>query len=321
MLYGDPVLTILSMILALQAGLIVAYDASQDADKSSYTPKSKRTPLYLWEMQLQSFAKEWKGRLEEGIMRIGEAIHMRTTRRTSGYPLGYCRPRWQKVLMPAFLTCMAAASLPSNSNTLRFDSDSKELRIDNCLTASITNTMSDFVGKPQVVKVTVKGVGGLVKTTHKGTIKWRIEDDNGVVDTVLLPNSYLVPSMPCCLLSPQHWAQVAKDHQPKPEGTGCITNSKEVQLFWKQRSHTKTIALNPATNVATLSTAPGYKHFSGFSAQIDPLNPEGEQNVTCFQTHVIPAGESDDELDSLSPESSSQQEDDDISFQPADPVE
>ena len=175
MLYGEPVLTLLSMILALQAGLIVAYDTSvSDVEQTTYTPKSKRSPLYLWEMQLQSFARQWTEWLEEGIMRIGEAIHMRRTRRTSGYPLGYCHPRWQKVLMPGFLTCMAASHL-SNSDTLRFDSDSKELRIDNCLTASITNTLSDFVGKPKVVSVNVKGVGGLVKTTHKGTIKWRIE--------------------------------------------------------------------------------------------------------------------------------------------------
>jgi hypothetical protein len=209
-----------------------------------------------------------------------------------------------------------ATAQPQDSNGLRFDSDTKQLRVDNCLTASITNTIGDFVGKPKVVHVNVKGVGGLVQATHIGTVKWRLEDDKGVIHTILLPGSYLVPTMSCCLLSPQHWAQTANDHRPHPEGTGCLTTSKEVQLFWNQRKYTKTVPLDPHSNVATMTTAPGFDHFSAFSSGFDKCNPEGEQNVECFQTHVIPMEESDDEQST-----SSTKDGDDISFQDPDPVE
>ena len=44
------------------------------------------------------------------------------------------------------------------------------------------------MGRPQVVSVMVNGVGGMVRATHKGTVRWKLEDDTGVIHTILLPD-------------------------------------------------------------------------------------------------------------------------------------
>ena len=311
LLFGEPALILMAMLHVFRAGCVVAYEAGSSV-QTPYIRKKKGPPFFLcaW---IKSLSAQWRKWSETWTDNITWTMHTRT-RRTSGYPGGYRRPTWKRILLPAVLTCMTAATGSQDSNGLRFDSDSKKLRIDNCLTASITNVIGDFVGKPIAVNVNVKGVGGLVQATHRGTVRWRLEDDEGVIHPVLLPGSYLVPSMPCCLLSPQHWAQVANDHRPHPEGTGCITTSKEVQLFWNQRKNTKTVPLDPNSNVATMTTAAGFDHFSAFSTGFNRMNPDGEQNVECFQAHVIPAEESEEER------STSSTNDEDLSFQDPDPV-
>lgn len=44
----------------------------------------------------------------------------------------------------------------------------------------------------------------------KGTIRWKWLDEDGMEHTFSNPNSFYVPSGKVCL-SPQHWAQYAKD--------------------------------------------------------------------------------------------------------------
>jgi hypothetical protein len=61
-----------------------------------------------------------------------------------------------------------------------------------------------------------------------------IEDDNGVPHDIVAPNSFYVPNCPSQLLSPQHWAQKAKDNHPKRHGTWCATYDDEIILEWHQ---------------------------------------------------------------------------------------
>ena len=51
-------------------------------------------------------------------------------------------------------------------------------------------------------------------------------------------NVYYVPEAPHRILCPQQWAQQANGHSPKPEGTGCMTTSRQVVLFWSPDSTT-----------------------------------------------------------------------------------
>ena len=198
-LIGDSALYLLSLLHAIRAAIVVVYKL-RPPEPTPYIRKKQGPPFYLcaWIKAFSARAMQW---LEAWTTGQIEKIQTKTRRRTSGFPTDYRRPQqlqWKKILLPVILTCMAAAD-PQDPNACRFDSDSKRLRIDNCLTASITNDKGDFVGKPIVVNVMVNGVGGLVRATHKGTVRWKIEDDKGLVHTILLPNSYLVPSMKCCL--------------------------------------------------------------------------------------------------------------------------
>ena len=96
----------------------------------------------------------------------------------------------------------------------------------------------------------------------------------------------------------------ADDHYPRAEGTGALTTSKNITLFWAQRRYVKTVPLDTRTNVGLTTTAAGARSFRAFSASITA--PETIQ-PNIFTTHVLP----DDEEDS----------DNDESFQPKDPIE
>ena len=157
---------------------------------------------------------------------------------------------------------------------------------------------------PKRVDMKAKGIKGHAKTTHRGMIKWHIEDDQGLVHVTIIRGAYLIPDAPTRILSPQHLAQQADDHYPRAEGTGALTTSKNITLFWAQRRYVKTVPLVTKTNVGLTTTAAGARSFRAFSASIKA--PETIQS-NIFTTHVIP----DEDEDSEHAES----------FQPKDPIE
>jgi hypothetical protein len=114
-------------------------------------------------------------------------------------------------------------------STIRTDADSAPIRVDNCCTRTISGDIRDFIEitLKSVTKVQVKSYGGkLTKITHQGTIKWDIVDDAGTTQHIVVPNSYLVPTVPTRLLSTQHWAQERR--QINGRGLTFITNDKHV---------------------------------------------------------------------------------------------
>jgi hypothetical protein len=125
-----------------------------------------------------------------------------------------------------------------------------------------------MIGPTKPVRQHVQGFGGNVAGLQKGTIEWSIEDDEGKVHTIRLPNSYYAPTAPSRLLSPQHWSQTANDHKPHNHGTWCATYDDSVELYWDQRRYHRTIPLDPATNVASFRSAPGFTRFNAYCASI-----------------------------------------------------
>ena len=117
---------------------------------------------------------------------------------------------------------------------------------------------------------------------------------------MVIKGAYLIPDVATRILSPQHLAQQADDHYPKEEGTGALTASKTITLFWSQRRFAKTMPLDPSTNVGLTMTTSGARSFHAFCATV--AVPETMQ-PNIFTMHIIP------------------DEDDDNSFQPNDPVE
>ena len=99
--------------------------------------------------------------------------------------------------------------------------------------ACITNNLTDFVGRARHINQQIKGISGHAQATHKGTVQWKIKDDTGKVHSIHIKGTYYMTNVPNQILSPQHFAQAANDHCPNPEGTGSITNSKNITLFVK----------------------------------------------------------------------------------------
>ena len=181
----------------------------------------------------------------------------------------------------------------------QFDSDLQALMLGDCASACITNDKDDFIEPPKRVDYKVNSIKGHAKATHRGTIKWHVKDDNGLVNVMVIKGAYLIPDAATRILSPQHLAQQAEDHYLKEEGTGALTTGKNITLFWSQRHFAKTVPLDPSTNVGLTTTASGARSFCAFCATITV--PETIQ-PNIFTTHIIP------------------NEDDNDTFQPKDPV-
>ena len=181
----------------------------------------------------------------------------------------------------------------------QFDSDSHILMLDDGASGCITNCKEDFVEPPKRVDRKVKGIKGHADGTHRGALKWYLEDDTGLVHVIMIQGAYLIPDAATRILSPQHLAQQANDHYPKDKGTGSLTTSKNITLFWSQRRLTKTVPLDPRTNMGLTTTVAGTRAYRAYCASI---NEEETKETNIFTTHVIP------------------DDGDDESFQPSDPV-
>ena len=191
---------------------------------------------------------------------------------------------------------MTTEALLTQAPTGSFDTDSKPVGVDNRCTACISHDIADFVGDVTPSNRWIKGFGGSkTNNVRTGTIRWSLEDDEGKVHTFYIPKSYYVKQGGVRLLSPQHWAQTQRDTMDK--GTGSLTTSKQVELFWKDKRYSKTIPLGTG-NVATLCLAPGYSRFEAFCAKAEVLPELEDAQPMRFETNVISddeGGDSDDE--------------------------
>jgi Reverse transcriptase (RNA-dependent DNA polymerase) len=171
---------------------------------------------------------------------------------------------------------------PIHNRKERFDTDSYQIKIDNCCSRSMTHAMSDFVpGTLKPIKnLSVSGFGGSsTRITHEGTIRWNITDDGGIAREILIPRSLYVPEGRTRLLSPQHMAQQLKDNHPNPRGTWCATYHDSVVLQWNQRTHTKTVSLDPeSTNVGTIWSHPGYRKYQSYCTKIE------DEFLDCYES-------------------------------------
>ena len=118
-----------------------------------------------------------------------------------------------------------------------------------------------------------------------GTIKWKVEDDSGKVHTFRVPKSYYVLDGGVRLFSPQQWAKTQKDRKPT-QGTGSTTLADQVTLFWKQHHFSKTVYLDPNTNVATFALAPGYTKYHAFCTEAC-LQDEDITEPMSLETNVV----------------------------------
>ena len=213
--------------------------------------------------------------------------------RHRGVPSGNGRRNGRLASMAAAYTVLVYSSThETQTNVCRFDTDSVPLRIDNCTSKTLSHKIEDFEGPMIDVNHKVKGIGGaLLSNVKQGTFKLRIEDDQGRPHKIMIPGSLYVPQSGVRLVSPQHWAQTAKDHKPKPRGTYCITYDDCIELWWGQRQFKRTIPLDQqGLNIGTIYTTPGYSHFSAFCQECG-ADAEDEANPIACDAEIV----SDDE--------------------------
>eukprot|EP00957_Ditylum_brightwellii_P082114 6244253-Ditylum_brightwellii.AAC.1 len=101
----------------------------------------------------------------------------------------------------------------------------------------------------------LRGIACLIYVTAVGILVWRWEDDAGWVHTHKISNSLLVPEVPFCVLSPQHWVQERKDHFPYPNGTCCEILAEASILKWLQIGQKMNVPYDPQTNTAKFYAA------------------------------------------------------------------
>jgi hypothetical protein len=94
--------------------------------------------------------------------------------------------------------------------------------------------------------------------TKVGTVKWLIHDDKGRLHSIILPNTYYSPHAESRLLSPQHWAQIARN----VKGTQCTTYHDAIILEWDNEKYKRTVTINDKTrNVRIITTPQGIKRY------------------------------------------------------------
>ncbi len=117
-----------------------------------------------------------------------------------------------------------------------------------------------------------------------GTVRWRIHDDAGSIHCILLPNTHYSPHAESRLLSPQHWAQIAKNGR----GTKCTTYHDALILEWDNQKFKRTVPINHKTRDVGIITTP-----AGISEYLQECDKyEKEHQVIAFPMTI----ETDDEL-------------------------
>jgi hypothetical protein len=120
----------------------------------------------------------------------------------------------------------------------------------------------------------VNGIGNGLAIKGKGTFKFSLEDNNGKIHTIKIPNSLYLPGLKQCLLSPQHWAQEVGDGQ-----TWMGNFERECVLNW-QGGGKKTVFVDPSINTPIFTTAPSSCAYHAFATTFKAL----EATYYCKET-------------------------------------
>jgi hypothetical protein len=183
-----------------------------------YVSKRNRTDTTGWIKRLFPMKQLWNPQITEGNdISVYNLCTGRACRKSSGFQYQSYHPQQRCAAIRArnrksaislhlvLLTCLSAATV---GRAAAFDSDSKQIAINNCSSRCLTNSRNDFLpGTVTPCNIGILGVGGRVKCKLKGTVSWTIEDDQGRSHDIVIPDTPMCTALPHRLLSPQHWAQ------------------------------------------------------------------------------------------------------------------
>ena len=263
--------------------MIILINTFLTCNEPIYNPKSSNNRLTIW------VTKRMK-RIKEVITYTFTSVE---TYVLNNWKTKHRKPRARKLFKNRMVSyghsaLAMNANIGIRTNTLRFDTDSVKVGIDNRCSACISHVPQDFIGPLKDSNRTIKGFGRSRTTGIKvGTLLWRWNDDEGKEHAFHIPESYYVPDGKVRLLSPQHWAkhqQKSYRKEKRYHGTLSQTTCEEVTLMWNDRKARLTVPLAKENNVATFYLAPGFTNYYAFCAQAG-LDDEKDQNdpLTCHQ--------------------------------------
>ena len=165
---------------------------------------------------------------------------------------------WAKIFLPSGPhTTHAYTSTTNTQDSMIFDTDSRSIKIDDyCCSTSISTYLDDFVGEVTPSNYKIKGIGNIASNIFSGTILWKITDDAGGLRSISLPNYLYVPEAPTSLLSPQHWAQTAKDNKPIPDSTWWLHTLTGSFCTGDSRDSARLFSWTPAMAMWAVSIQP-----------------------------------------------------------------
>jgi hypothetical protein len=124
--------------------------------------------------------------------------------------------------LPKLIAFATATQLPYQVPRICFDTNSFVIGMDTLASVTLGNHLHQFEDlklHSEKDEAEVEGIkGGWIKggldIKGTGTFRFHIEDNEGGIHLIKVPNSKYVPVLKVCLLAPHHWAQEAKDHHP-----------------------------------------------------------------------------------------------------------
>ena len=142
----------------------------------AYTPKSQRMPKSRW---IKAYLKLMQGAHIHWPCKRRATTTPRHRSRRSGYPLGYKRKPKRKNKPPPIVEAFPTTYNGKQIKAIHWDSNGQPFMVDNGASASITPHLTDFISPPKPINSKVKGIGGHAQATYKGTVQWKIQDDQG----------------------------------------------------------------------------------------------------------------------------------------------
>jgi len=173
--------------------------------------------------------------------------------------------------------------------------------VDSRCSVCISGYIEDFREPPTPTNKVIKGFNGSrTYNVMQGTANYQWEDDEGQVHTFDIPGSIYVPGSKVRLLSPQHWAKHVKRQAKRTGHQSYIAresiDDEQCILTWgTQGQFTRTIPLDRNSNVATFSTAPGFRAYIALCEEHNMLeDPWDDEDLLCHEAGVVSDDENDD---------------------------
>ena len=137
---------------------------------------------------------------------------------------------------------MPAAYKRKSKSEMVVDSDSFDFKIDSMESACMSPQKCHFDEYEEIPLGQCSGISRGLRIRGRGTLRIRIEDDNGWIHNISIPNSIQIPGLPMVLISPQHWDQEADPAESTTKGGKCV-------IKWGQHlEYCKTIAHSMSSN-------------------------------------------------------------------------